>query len=71
MTHFKICGLRDVSNALVAAESGADFLGFNFVEGVRRQLQPSEGAELIYEFRMSFDADGIPRDSRSVRQPDG
>ncbi len=60
MTHFKICGLRDVSNALVAAESGADFLGFNFVEGVRRQLQPSEGAELIYEFRMSFDADGIP-----------
>ncbi len=61
MTHFKICGLRDVSNALVAAESGSDFLGFNFVEGVRRQLQPSEGSEIIYEFRMSFDGNIIPK----------
>ena len=53
MTRFKICGLRDSSNALVAAESGADLLGFNFVEGVRRQLQPDEGAEIISEFRHS------------------
>ena len=61
MTRFKICGLRDVSNALVAAESGADFLGFVFVEGVRRQLQPSEGSEIIYEFRMAFDGDKMPK----------
>ena len=61
MTRFKICGLRDVSNALVAAESGADFLGFVFVEGVRRQLTPSEGSEIIYEFRMAFDGDKMPR----------
>ncbi len=60
MTRFKICGLRDVSNALVAAESGADFLGFVFVEGVRRQLQPREGSEIIYQFRMSFEGDKIP-----------
>lgn len=39
----KICGLRDSANALVAADAGADYLGFNFVEGVRRQLQPDEG----------------------------
>jgi len=39
----KICGLRDSPNALVTADAGADFLGFNFVEGVRRQLQPDEG----------------------------
>ena len=61
MTRFKICGLRDVSNALVAAESGADFLGFNFVEGVRRQLQPQEGSEIIYDFRMMFDGDKMPK----------
>lgn len=61
MTRFKICGLRDVSNALVAAESGADFLGFVFVEGVRRQLQPSEGSEIIYEFRMAFDEERMPK----------
>ncbi len=39
----KICGLRDAANALVAADAGADYLGFVFVEGVRRQLQPDEG----------------------------
>lgn len=61
MTRFKICGLRDVPNALVAAESGADFLGFVFVEGVRRQLQPSEGSAIIYEFRMAFDGDKMPK----------
>ena len=60
MTQFKICGLRDVSNALAAAESGADFLGFNFVEGVRRQLQPAEGSQIIYDFRMAFDGDSMP-----------
>lgn len=53
MTGFKICGLRDSANALVSAESGADLLGFNFVEGVRRQLQPDEGAEIISDFRSS------------------
>ena len=38
VTKFKICGVRDADNALVAADSGADFLGFNFVPGVRRQI---------------------------------
>ena len=61
MTRFKICGLRDVPNALVAAESGADFLGFVFVEGVRRQLTPSGGSEIIHEFRMAFDGDRMPK----------
>ena len=61
MTRFKICGLRDVSNSLAAAESGADFLGFNFVEGVRRQLQPDVGSEIIYDFRMAFDGDKMPK----------
>lgn len=47
MTSFKICGIRDVDNALVAAESGADFLGFNFVHGVRRQLTLDQGQAII------------------------
>ena len=51
MTLFKICGLRDPDSAVVAAESGASFLGFNFVEGVRRQLLPERGAEIISEYR--------------------
>ena len=54
MTKFKICGLRDLDNALAAAESGASFLGFVFVEGVRRQLAPELGARLIAQVRDSM-----------------
>ena len=57
MTRLKICGLRDPANALVAAESGADFLGFNFVPGVRRQITPSQGREIIDHVRRSRKAD--------------
>ena len=51
MTRFKICGLRTVEHALAAADVGADLLGFVFVEGVRRQLQPDEAAEIIELYR--------------------
>ena len=47
MTRFKICGVRDVDSALAAAEAGADFLGFNFVHGVRRQLTFEQGRSII------------------------
>ena len=52
-TRIKICGLRGAKAALVASECGADFLGFVFVDGVRRQLQPDEGARVIKEYRSS------------------
>lgn len=58
MTSFKICGLRDPGNALVAAKAGADFLGFNFVPGARRQLGEDEAREVIQEYRRSFGKDG-------------
>ncbi len=47
----KICGLRSAGHALAAARAGADLLGFNFVEGVRRQLQPDEGRDVIAAYR--------------------
>jgi phosphoribosylanthranilate isomerase len=50
-TKIKICGLRSAEAALVAANAGANYLGFNFVEGVRRQLQPDEGTQIIAEYR--------------------
>ncbi len=50
-TKIKICGLRSAKAALVAATAGANYLGFNFVEGVRRQLQPDEGTQIIAEYR--------------------
>jgi phosphoribosylanthranilate isomerase len=57
MTRFKICGFRDLSNALVAAESGADLLGFVFVEGVRRQLLPEQGAKIISDLHDSVSSE--------------
>lgn len=47
----KICGLRDSDNAMVATEAGADFLGFNFVEGVRRQLLLPQAKAIIQQYR--------------------
>ena len=58
MTLFKICGLRDPDSAMVAAEAGACFLGFVFVEGVRRQLLPEQGAAVISEYRKSARSNG-------------
>ena len=51
MTKFKICGLRDADNAIVAAEAGADFLGFNFVPGARRQLSIDRAQSIILDYR--------------------
>ena len=58
MTKFKICGLRDLDNALAAADAGADFLGFNFVPGVRRQLPLDDARAVIDELRGR--CDGTP-----------
>ncbi len=53
----KICGLRDAENAMVAARAGADFLAFNFIEGVRRQLAPDKGVMIVRDLRVR----GVPR----------
>ena len=58
MMKFKICGLREVGHALVAAETGADFLGFVFVPGVRRQLSEQEGCAVIHEYRRRWGSGG-------------
>ncbi len=50
-TRIKICGLRSANVAIVASDAGADYLGFNFVEGVRRQLQPEDGIQIIADYR--------------------
>ena len=51
MTQLKICGLRNPADALVAVESGADFLGMNFVPGVRRQITPERALEITAAVR--------------------
>ena len=48
----KICGLRDGDSAVEAAHAGADYLGFNLVEGVRRQLTRFQAQDVVRNYRI-------------------
>jgi phosphoribosylanthranilate isomerase len=43
----KICGLRSLEDALSAADSGADALGFNFWRGSPRYIEPAAARSII------------------------
>ena len=58
MTKLKICGLRDVGHAVVAADAGADFLGFVFVAGVPRQLTREQAMIIIDKYRREISSGG-------------
>lgn len=47
----KICGLRQFRHAEIAVKSGAELLGFVFVEGVRRQILPDKAGRITSGLR--------------------
>ena len=69
MTRFKICGLREVRHALAAADAGADFLGFVFVPGVRRQLSVDDARGIIQRYRRLKGEGGSPLVGLFADQP--
>ncbi len=50
MTVIKICGIRELEHARVAADSGASLIGFVFVP-VRREIKPDDAREIIATVR--------------------
>jgi len=45
--HVKICGITTAADARLAAEAGADAVGFNFVPGSPRQLDRDTASEAV------------------------
>jgi phosphoribosylanthranilate isomerase len=51
MTQIKICGITREEDALLAAEKGADFLGFIFVPSTPRYIEPERAAAIAARIR--------------------
>src|SRR5436305_12503440 len=51
MTKIKICGLTREEDAVLAADRGADFLGFIFVPTSPRYLEPERAAAIAERVR--------------------
>lgn len=47
MTKVKICGLRDLAEAVAAQEAGADYVGMVFVPDSRRRIQQHRAAGIV------------------------
>lgn len=58
----KICGLTSEEDALLAVALGADALGFNFVNGSKRQIAPDKAREIIRRLPAETLTVGIFRD---------
>ena len=58
MTKVKICSVQEAEHILAAAEAGADFVGLNFVPGVRRRLPEEKAREMARTFRDRYGRTG-------------
>lgn len=57
MTKVKICGVRTLENALMAARAGADLIGLNFYPPSPRSLELEAACEIAHGLRQALGAD--------------
>ena len=61
MTKIKICGLKNIDNAIASPEYGADFLGLVFAKNSKRFVSPEDAKALIESCKNSFNSKLIPK----------
>ena len=52
MTNIKICGIRKMSDAKIALQEGAHFIGFVFVDNVARKIHESTAKQITKEIKI-------------------
>jgi len=61
-TRIKICGVTSPESAVAAVEAGADAIGFVFVEGSPRYIEPERAAMIMDALPPMVSAIGVVRD---------
>lgn len=58
-TKVKICGIKTQEAAFTAVEEGADFLGFIFVPGTKRYIQPKDAKKIGKKMKGKINLVGV------------
>jgi phosphoribosylanthranilate isomerase len=67
MTWVKICGITNLEDALVAADAGADAVGFVFYENSPRNVSSKTARDIISSLKSKVERVGVFVDEESVR----
>lgn len=59
MTKVKICGITNVGDARVAAEAGADLMGFIFYPPSPRHVMPDQVRDIVIQLRSQLPISGL------------
>lgn len=60
-TRVKVCGIKDERAAMVAAEAGADAVGFILVPKLARTIEPEDAAAIMYALPPMVNSVGVVR----------